>query len=174
MIAETRRLSAIELGIRPGFGDHKRKLSTRWLRKSRILHEQAKLFAFGDQTRRPPASGILLKKAARLRRLSGIAFSTITPARTAVQMVRFVCVGAPCCVCDSAVWGKAWNEASHHRVSGGESHTRWGMETATSLQTMRRPTSCGDHRDGSRRRSVYITPQQLRMHRRTVARGRCG
>ena len=25
VIAETRRLSAIELGIRPGFGDHKRK-----------------------------------------------------------------------------------------------------------------------------------------------------
>jgi hypothetical protein len=46
VIAETRRLSAIELGICPGFGDHERKLSTRWLRKSRIWHKISQIIRF--------------------------------------------------------------------------------------------------------------------------------
>jgi hypothetical protein len=66
VIAETRRLSAIELGIRPGFGDHKRNKAPGGFRKqSRIWHKISQIIRFRrSKSRRPPASGISLKKAA--------------------------------------------------------------------------------------------------------------
>jgi hypothetical protein len=65
VIAETRRLSAIELGIRPGFGDRS---------QTEIKHPVASEITYLAQNkpiRGPPASG----KKRRLRRFSGIAFS---------------------------------------------------------------------------------------------------
>ena len=58
----TRRLSAIELGIRPGFCDCTRKYSTRWLRKPRIWHKISQIIRF--RRSKPPPFRTLAEKAA--------------------------------------------------------------------------------------------------------------